>query len=768
MNDDTEYSWKSWLPRKSMDHPILALSLVLVGTIGFGALFPWMQINTDPEDMLPHDHPARVKDRQIQDRFFLHDYVAMAIEPATNQKEITKKDLTRLKKLVDRVQKQEGVVSEDILSLYTSDDIEGFPGGIEVDQFLRSPPESQEVIDHLVERVGDHPVLKGMVLNESSGGIALFVPVTDKQYSYPVRQAALSYWEDQPAEAGTLHVTGLPVAEETFGVEMFDQMMTSAPLAFVVIGILLFWFFRSYSLVFWTLLQAVFLAVWTLGGMIGLGYTVHIMSSMIPIFLLPIAVVDSIHVWSDYTEQRREGKSPYDAMAYSIEDLFFAVLFTSLTSMVGFVSLSMTGIPPVQVFGVAVGLGIFLDFVMEIIVLPAGIMLWEPSIDTSQSGGFIEDLVHFNNRISRKYSAWILGGGILLLGVGLFGMSLIVVNDNPTRWFHEDHPIRQADRYFNEAFAGSYPAYWVMETDQGGWYQPDRLDKLQQLTDRLESMEEVGKVTALPGLVNKIHREIRSGQVETAFPESPRAVRQYLFLYENSGNPQDLFRLVSPDAGEANVWFNLKSGDNRDMAAVMDRAEQMLSESDLDVETEWGGITVVNVIWQNVMVRGMGWALAGSFGVIFLMLLLLFRDPRWAILAIIPLAVTLVVVYGGIGWIGKDYDMPVAVLSSLSIGIGIDFAIHFIQRGREILQETGDWEAMEQKMGEEPSRAITRNVFVVALGFTPLLVAPLRPYVTVGVFMMVILSISGIATLTGLTASLDQFRAFFPGGEDDN
>ena len=758
---DEKYSWKSWIPRLAMDHPTTALLLVLLGTVALGAVFPWMKINTDPEDMLPYDHPARVQDRQIQDEFFLHDYVAIAIEPPTDNQKISKKDLHRLKGLIDRLKKQEGVVSQDIISLYTSDDIEGISGGINVDRFLRTAPESEQKIEKVISRVNDHPVLKGMILNETSGGIAFFLPVNAKKYSYSVRQTALQYWDQQPSSAGKLHITGLPVAEETFGIEMFYQMMTSAPLAFLLIAVLLYGFFRSYSLVFWTMLQAVFLTIWTLGGMIGLGYTVHIMSSMIPIFLLPIAVVDSIHVWSDFTDHLHQGKSPYDAMACAVEDLFFAVLFTSLTSMTGFVSLSMTGIPPVQVFGVAVGLGIFLDFIMEMVVLPAGIILWHPSIEMNGNKTFIDSIVNLNHRMSRKYSPWILSGGVVLFAVGLLGMSMIVVNDNPTRWFHEDHSIRQADRYFNEVFAGSYPAYWVMRTEKRGWYEPDRLRELANLTKKLETMPEVGKVTALPGLVNKIHREIRGGSVDSDYPEISRAVRQYLFLYENSGNPQDLFRLVTPDAEAVNLWFNLKSGDNQDMARVMDRARKELKQSALEVETEWGGITVVNLIWQNVMVRGMGWALAGSFGVIFLMLILLFRDIRWAILAIIPLAVTLVVAYGGVGWIGKDYDMPVAVLSSLSIGIGIDFAIHFIQRGREVLQKTGDWDAMMEEMGAEPSRAIARNVFVVAFGFTPLLVAPLRPYVTVGVLMMLILLVSGVATLVGLTASLEQFRALF-------
>ncbi|MFB6346187.1 MAG: MMPL family transporter [bacterium] len=343
-------------------------------------------------------------------------------------------------------------------------------------------------------------------------------------------------------------------------------------------------------------------------------------------------------------------------------------------------------------------------------------------------------------------------------------MTLIQVNDNPTRWFLADHPIRQADRYFNEAFAGSYPAYWVLEKKRGGWHQPESLKKLEKLLNEIESMPEVGKVTGLPALVNKIHRELRQGKVNSRFPSSARAVKQYLFLYENSGNPQDLFRIVNNKGSEVNVWFSLKSGDNRVMARVKRKAEQLLNNSDIKLKKQprWGGVTVVNLTWQNVMVRGMAWALAGSFVVIFFMMLFLFRSIRWALLSLVPLTTTLVLVYGLVGWFGKDYDMPVAVLSALSIGIAVDFAIHYIQRTRQIMHKHGPWPEIRERVSGEPSRAIARNAVVIAVGFSPLLLAPLRPYVTVGVFMILIMVIAGTTTLIGLFSLFEVLHPLLP------
>ena len=140
-------------------------------------------------------------------------------------------------------------------------------------------------------------------------------------------------------------------------------------------------------------------------------------------------------------------------------------------------------------------------------------------------------------------------------------------------------------------------------------------------------------------------------------------------------------------------------------------------------------------------------SLLGAFVVVFVMMAVLFRSVRFGLLAMLPLTATILSVYGLIGWIGKSYDMPVAVLSSLTLGLSVDFAIHFIQRMRSLYAQTGSFAQAAQRMFEAPARAITRNAIVIALGFTPLLLAPLVPYVTVGIFMASIMAISGLATL---------------------
>jgi predicted RND superfamily exporter protein len=286
---------------------------------------------------------------------------------------------------------------------------------------------------------------------------------------------------------------------------------------------------------------------------------------------------------------------------------------------------------------------------------------------------------------------------------------------------------------------------------------PEALAYIASLQEMLIDTGWVGKTNALPDVVKVVNRELRGGDARHySIPMTVPAVAQTLMQFQSSHRPQDLWHMVTPDYQSTAIWLQLTSGDNQDMSRVIDAVADHLDNNPppAGVQVRWAGKTYINVIWQNAMVSGMLKSLLGAFVVVFFIMTLLFRSPGFGLLAMVPLTVTIVGVYGVIGWIGKDYDMPIAVLSSLTLGLSVDFAIHFIQRLRSLYQETGSFDAAAQEVFEEPARAIARNGIVIAFGFTPLLFAPLVPYITVGAFMAAIMAVSGLATLVLIPAIL--------------
>ena len=127
------------------------------------------------------------------------------------------------------------------------------------------------------------------------------------------------------------------------------------------------------------MLVAMATVIISMGLLIAAGFTVHIMSSMIPIFLMPIAVVDSVHIMSEFADSYRPGMDPKHVIKNVVGHLFTPMLYTSLTSAVGFLSLLLTPIPPVQVYGAFVAFGILLAFLLTIVLIPAYVVRMNPA-----------------------------------------------------------------------------------------------------------------------------------------------------------------------------------------------------------------------------------------------------------------------------------------------------------------------------------------------------------------------------------------------------
>ncbi|WP_448211637.1 efflux RND transporter permease subunit [Colwellia sp. MEBiC06753] len=818
-----------------------ALWLLVLVTL---AMFPLLQIDTDPENMLSDDAPARVFHTQTKADYNMHDMVV--IGAVSKDSVFTPEKLQDINQVSNFILSLDGVIKQDLLALNVVDNIKqelsanGENQGIRFEYLMKQAPTTQQASDEVKTAVKRLPMLDNTLVSGDDKAMAIYVPIVSKDLSYGIAEQVREFTQSLNSEL-EFHITGLPVAEDQFGVEMFVQMGVAAPLAGLAIFALLWYFFRNFPLIIAPMIVAMSTVIITMGTLIGMGFTVHIMSSMIAIFLMPIAVVDSVHILSEFSEHYRQGDDVKATIKKVMSHLYKPMLFTSITSAVGFYSLMLTPIPPVKVFGAFIGSGIILAFALTIIFIPAYISrlsnetlshLHEAIVRIEQKGvlaGALEKLGKF----ARNNVKLILLAFIALFIVSVEGIRRIEINDNPVNWFKADHEIRVADKVLNEHFAGTYDVWLVLDSIKTNnselnhsfvsliqplvdadlispelekaieqaksnelsynnellvqlddlsfsapdaqqdaiselvslveqqinqsklFMQPKMLNWMSQLQDDLVETGLVGKANSLSDIVKTVNRELRSGeQQDFVIPSSSDGVAQTLLQYQSSHRPQDLWHFVSKDYRSSLIWLQMTSGDNQHTTEVVAWLEDYLiyHPAPVAVEVNWAGKSYLNIVWQDAMVSGMLNSLLSSFVIVFIMMVLLFRSIKYGVLAMLPLTFTISMIYGLIGWVGKSYDMPIAVLSALTLGLSIDFAIHFLQRARELEKELGSLRLALIEMFKEPSRAISRNAIVIAIGFTPLLLSPLVPYITVGFFLASIMALSAFVTLVLLPA----------------
>ena len=851
----------------SLEHYKRITIVMVIFTLVLGALIPLIKVDTDPENMLSADEPVRLFHTQTKERFSLSDIVVLGV---VNNKDpngvFNPSSLTRIYELAEFSKTlrwpgaedpnvQAGVIEVDLLAPSTVDHIgQGGPGVVTFEWLMPKPPATNAEALDIRDKAMSNPLLMGTLISEDGKAICLYLPLTDKHLSHDVYKELTKKIATFEKGDEEYHITGLPVAEDTFGYEMFTQMAVSAPLAMVVIFILMLLFFRKLVLVISPMIVAMVSVISTMGLLIGFGYPVHIMSSMIPIFLMPIAVVDSVHILSEFFDLYTKEKGRKTTTLEVMGNLFSPMLYTSLTSAAGFASLALTPIPPVQVFGIFVATGIMIAWLCTITFVPAYIMMIrEKSLENfghaTQHGEehtLLTRLLSAGGKLTYARARPILIVILIVTAVAIYGITRIEINDNPVKWFSKSHPIRKADIELNDHFSGTYMAYLVLEPaddkaiptryisdlrkrlsdkslelkeefpgvieilpeiekvllerasaaktredflesvstfandkldnaeekDVDIWYeisdffelekervkifkQPEVLRYISQLQKSLEKDGLVGKSNSVADVVKKVHQELIDGRPENyKIPDTSAAVAQCLLQFQSSHKPDDLWHMVTTDYMHANIWMQLPSGDNKDMEKVVEAVDEFFAGTPAPVPLKhsWAGLTYINTVWQDKMVWGMLQSFMGSFIIVFIMMTILFRSPIWGIICMVPLLITIAVIYGIIGLVGKDYDMPVAVLSALTLGMAVDFAIHFLERARATYAETGSWRKSAGEMFGEPARAITRNVLVIAIGFLPLLAAPLIPYKTVGIFLCAIMALSGAVTLLALPA----------------
>lgn len=836
----------------AVEKPKLVYSLVLFMVLMSLAMMPNISIDTDPENMLSSDAPARIFHNQTKADFQMRDMIVVGLITETTI--FTPNFLKVVELLSAKTLQIEGVIEQDLLSLSVVDNISqeinnfGDNNGIRFEYLMKQAPSTLTgslAIQRAVKRL---PMLNNTLVSGDNRAIALYVPIQSKELSYNIAEQIREISKSLPAELVAdldFHITGLPVAEDQFGYEMFIQMGVAAPLAGLAIFVLLWYFFRNFPLIIAPMVVAMTTVIIIMGSLIGMGFTVHIMSSMIAIFLMPIAVVDSVHILSEFAEKYKTGDNAGDVVKSVMKHLYTPMLYTSVTSAIGFYSLMLTPIPPVKVFGAFIGSGILVAFALTIIYIPAYISRLKPetlaklhdAITRMEHKGKLAKTLESLGNFATKKTKLILISFVALFLVSIEGITRIEINDNPVNWFKADHEIRIADKVLNEHFAGTYDAWLVFKNnsiasdvavsafkkvlasaDQTSGnvkkiqafidskdssfinqnmlillddlsfsateYERVWLEKLVDITDQAFNRNKVflapdllnwqsdfqqallktglvGKSNGLADIVKTVNRELYSGEEKDfVIPKTNNGVAQTLLQYQSSHRPQDLWHFVSKDYQQSLLWLQMTSGDNQHTSKVVNWTENYIAKHPIpkEVSYQWAGKSYLNIVWQDAMVSGMVNSLLSSFVIVFLMMVFLFRSLKYGFLAMLPLTLTISMIYGLIGWMGKDYDMPIAVLSALTLGLSIDFAIHFLQRARELEKELGSLSQALSAMFQEPSRAITRNAIVIAIGFTPLLLSPLMPYITVGFFLASIMALSALVTLVLLPALMTLFN----------
>ncbi|TAL23637.1 MAG: hypothetical protein EPN94_09090 [Nitrospirae bacterium] len=743
----------------SVNHPKLIVVLSLIVTLAFMTQFPKMQRDTNPKHMLPETSDVRVWNDEVDKTFGLYeDMIAVGIK---NEKGIVNTDtLGKIKRITDEIVRIKGVASRDVNSFPTITNVTAAEGALRVAPLMTDVPENEVELKAFQKDLYDNPLFLNRIISNDGKTTAIYVPLekgaNGKEVADKIREILKKEKGDEK-----YYVAGDPVARDTFGAEMFKLMAIFAPIAGMVMLFVRYMMFKDLFLSITLMMDAMISIVWSMGLFIALGVPIYIMSSMAPVFLMAIAT-DSMHIFNEFYFRYKEKRDKKAAIIETMKAVGRPVRYTALATAAGFGVMLFMNIIPVKVFGGLVAFGTVALRVLSFSFIPAMFMfVKEANLDKASqgegmaTGGTSRLLKRLAGLGVYKSKATVITGIILFL-IAVIGISKIVVNNNLVEWFKKNSEVRVADREINSALGGTSLGYVVAISESNDEYikTPEAMRYIEGLQRHLEKLNVVGKTFSVVDYVKRINRVLHDDNPEyDMVPETKEAVGQYLFLFSMSAKPSDLDNVVDPSFKKANIWVQLKTWDSGAMEGVIKAANEYKKQSPIPLELKPAGIAYFNLIWNHEVLWDMVKGFVLALIVVFVILVFNFRSFKWALVSYVPLVFTVILVYGVIGFSGKRFDMPISVLSCLSLGMAVDFAIHFVSRLKQRLKEAQEpltdallWTAAR------PGKGIMRNAILFAASFAVMMFSPLTPYITVGALIVSMMLLSAVMTIIYLPA----------------
>ena len=724
------------------------------------------RMETNLDEYMPRTHPAFVYSDMAEDWFNIKDGILIAIE--NKQGICNPQTLEKIRDITEALEDMPEFDSNHVMSLYSADNITGTEWGLDVRSFYRRVPASPERLEDLRQQVRTNDMVYGRLVSEDETVALIIAGLHSDAFTQEFYHEIMAFAHGFESEDETIYVAGRPIVEGTMALLGPADMKRMVPIVLAVIAVVLYLLLGSFRASGATLFSVFVSSIWAFGMMSALGVPIYSVSTMIPVMLIAIGVAYGIYFFNHLNQYYK--KFPYgdiyEALHYTVKVLWKPLSMAAATTMIGFVSLLGSQIFPIKYFGVFTAFGIFVAYLLALVFLPAAVVLlgYKPrqrtnSEDVLQKASWLNQWADLLLR--NKLKVYVSVAVIVLISV--WGIQKVWINSSFLSNFEKDSEIVLTDDFVNSRFGGTSTLNVVLESKHADAFkQPEILRLVDEMQQQTVKLEKTGNSFSLADYLKRMNKVMNEDQEKYyVIPHSSDMVAQYLLLYEMSGDPQNLLKVVNYDYNRINVTFQLKGDDSKTINEALEVIETFREPfAQYDVEINYAGSGYKALVFIGLILEGQIMSIAISLLLVLVLLSLMFRSIKAGLIGSVPILITALISFGVMGLLGIPLSTTTALLSSIAIGIGIDYAIHFLQNYRMHLQNGLDnMEALYATM-TGTGKAILFNAVVVISGFLVLLFSVFPPNRTLGALVSMNMFTSLLGTLSVMMVLVVVFRLF--------
>lgn len=742
-------------------HPWLIIASFMAVVLFFGMQLPRLEIDPEIKNQLPEEMPARVSMAQIEKRFGGSELLMVVVKAPDVTDPAVLKRLEALSKGLHDIDQVDRV-----LGLFTLQSINGSEDGMmTVERAVEQIPADASEQEALKKRLAANPLVYGNVLARDFTAATTIALLTGNTSDADAIAAVEDLIARTPGP-GEIVIGGMPSVRTHVSRDIRSDMVRFMPMGLMIILGFLYACFRQARGVLLPFFVVVMSIVVSMGLIPLLGWKVQMVTVILPVILLAVANDYGIHLMARYQEENVPGglRDAKLLAAKLVEDLGIPVIAAGITTIAGLLCLTTHIIVPASQLGVLGAVGVGFALVSSLTFIPAvlAVLPVPPPVaslaDPNRRGGLERQLARVSRVVTRRPRAVLAVIGVLAV-TAASGIFQLQVDTNPVNYYEADAPVARTSRLINESFGGSTELSIMIE---GDIQDPAVLARIEALEAHLISLPQVGYTSSVAQVVRMMNQAVMGGgEAHNRLPESREAVAQYFLLYGMGGDPSDFERIVDFEYEHAVVTARINSLSTQDIAAVVESTEAWIAAELDGVPVVVGGFGPVFSDLVDAIVDGQVTSLGLSLLLVAVLVAISFRSVPAGLYACIPLLVAMPVLFGLMGYLSIELNVVTAMLSSIMIGVGVDYTIHFLWRYRE-----------ERAGGLEPAAAVHRtlitagrgivfNALSVIAGFAVLLISNFLPVKFFGFLVVVSIGACLLGALVILPAIVLTARPRF-------
>ena len=573
---------------------------------------------------------------------------------------------------------------------------------------------------------------------------------------------------------GKFYLAGAPLIANDIKTFINNDIRVFGISMIAIMFIVLFLFFRRLS---WVLLSLVcaFLNVLMVSGLIGLfGLQLTIISSNFVALLLIFSITLSIHVIVRYQEVASSNPDDFDNnLNNAIKQIATPCIYMVATSAIAFISLIVSDIQPVIFFGLIMVMGLLCAFLLTFTVLPILIHLFKPKVNSKTSGNSTS-LLNDTLNVIRRNRPMMAISIFLIAAISTYGITQITVENRFIDYFKSNTELHQGLIFIDQELGGTVPLELLLEapeivdndneefeeddefsdyldeeedsfTQQSYWYNRRGINKVRAIHDYLENLDQVGKVLSISS-TEKVFRQLAKGEELEDFhlalihKKVPENIKDVLI------NPY-----ISQQGDQARLVARIKDSDHTLIRNdLLNKIESDINESFIS-NGESIRLSGISVLYNNVLqslFKSQILTLGTVFICILIMLLILFRSFSLAVIGTLPNIFTAFFILGTMGLLGIPLDIMTIAIAAITIGIGVDYAIHYIHRFKKETKQGASYQQAISTVQLTVGKALYYTSITVTLGFIILVTSSFKPSIYFGLFTSIAMIVSLFATFT--------------------